>query len=832
MLFYTSTQRDLLQIGDDFASLLSIQKNGDPKFRFFYSISPSDAIKNNATLVLVTISLRNVKQNSLISENNGIIDAAAFIRNIVSQTIDIKNNVKQHEAEYVLARYRSDISSKINNEIAGQLAAGVNKTKLQQRNKSVLKLINISDLQANNESRPLLNISAHHTLNDLHTVYSSSIDTNPTTLMFDMITRQGLDPSCVVNTLTHRSVPAQDSIQGTLRKAKSQEYDNTIATRLLNYFLYPSETHHLTNVTSGQPGSNVVPVLVSEPQEKIEVVLDGVIPISFLKRDRLYHDKGGTNFNIKFDLVNSKTLQIVSSVTKQLDVATHIQVHYIPTIAPIVSVTRSEISSRANLKITQLDPGATGVKVYKKIVSRATVDAEDYLYVGSFNVKQNQQPLLVQVDLPRSSAAIYRVIPIGELGTIGTEYTNVVIKPAHYAQIKSVALSTSPLPIGIELNARHIPQNVVSMAFKVRNMTTHESNYRVVGDDVLVLTDEQRIADHVTIIDINTQPNNIYEYVVELIYKSGTSEVSGNAVVETIRSEPGKVDTKITDVVVDSSGDEPNVTFTITTDLIDSNHDVIKSLLQRQDIYDLFKKEVTDEREFLKKLIAHNVQRVNLTTGTRENFGTLTTTTFSDKDFRKNQAIKSLVYGHHYTYEVQPLLRSPETMFSSYLKTSIDSLTNKQFTWSPSKYLHPITLTRGVIVSRDGLSTRFAKDDMSHGAIGAVQLVNITFDNEPINIYDQTVSRFDRDRNVITWKIKGQVHDIDHFILMKDVLGVRTMIGKLHTEFINGNCRFIHKLSSRDFGVYQYVIVPVFNNYQVGTSVKTNYVIIEDNNGV
>lgn len=827
MFYYENVKHNLLEVDNDFATLTNIDERGNPTFEFFYSISPSDAIAYNATLVLVTISQRHVGPGALAVENHdGSVNTHKLVNNIVGASTNIKSTIKQNEDEFVIAKYKSDISSKINNEIIGQLTPKIRKSNLPQRNKSVLKLVSVGDLHVSNEQKPLLNLIAHHTLYDIHTLRSSSIDVDPTSIMLDMITRQGIDPTHVLN-LTHRSVHAEDSRAGTLRPSKAQEFDNTIATQLLNYFLFPTETHYRTNTSSDQERSDVIPVLVSEPQEKITVKVIGTIDISRLKKERLYKDKGGTNFNIKFDLVDSKTFQIVSSVTKQLDISLHTQIYYTPTIRPTVTVTKSEISSRANLEITQQDPGATGVVVYKKIVSVATVDAEDYSIIGKFKVNYKQQPLLVQVELPHSCAAIYRVIPVGQLGTNGSEYTNVVIKPAHYVKIKSVALSSQPTPTGVMLYARHIPHNVVSLAFKVKNMTTYEKNYRTVGDTILVVTDVMRAADHVTIIDSDVQRNNIYEYVVELYYKSGTSEISGYTTIEVIKPEPGKVDVKITDVNVDLSGNEPNVTFTITTDLIDSNIDVVKTLLQKQDNYDLFKTEVANERQFLKSLIAHNIQRVNLTTGMRENFGTITSTSFSDKDMRKNQSIRHLVLGHHYTYEIYPLIRNPETLFPSYLKTSVDPITRKTYSWNPSKSLHPLALDRGILVSAEGLRTRYSKDDMSHGRIGVVQKVDITFDDEISSIFDQTVSRFDKYRNIISWKIKGLISSVDHFIIMKDVLGVRTIIGKLHNEFETGNCRFIHKLTFRDSGAYQYVITPVFNTYKVGISVKTNFVLVE-----
>jgi hypothetical protein len=262
------------------------------------------------------------------------------------------------------------------------------------------------------------------------------------------------------------------------------------------------------------------------------------------------------------------------------------------------------------------------------------------------------------------------------------------------------------------------------------------------------------------------------------------------------------------------------------TEVVDTNQDIIKALLQRQDIYEQFQDDVLREREFLKSLIAHNVQRVDLTTGAREDFGVLTTTSFDDETLRKNQSIPVLKLGHKYRYEVTALLRTPESMFETLQKTKTDTITKKPYTYSPAKFMHPVTLKRGVLVTSSGLKTRFSKEAMSHGAIGATESIEVSFDEDVARVLDASVARFDSDLNVVTWKLRGSIDQVDHFLIMKEVHGVRTVIGKAHSEFAYGNCQYLHQLTARDAGSLVYVIVPVFNDYKTGAGAFTNSVIV------
>lgn len=821
-MYFTFNRRyNLLSVNDDFANLRSIAPNGDMEFEFFYRVRPQDAVSHHAMSVTVTVFSRSIQRKPLLENTHtGYINTKALVRNIIQQIPNAKSAVNQ-QGQFVIASRNSDISSRINNEIVGQLRANVPSNRIQQTYKSTLMLVKSSDVKEQADVKPVLTQIAHSVTSDIDTVHSSSIDENPTRLMYDMITRQGVDPSCILD-LQPRSVSAIDAIGGILRPGGALEVENSPASRLLNYHIFPPEAQVRPSNTENVKDSSLVQVLVSSSQASVEIPVIIKIP----KNSLVVDGQNNANLFVKFDLVNGTTGVAVDSVTKTLDVSRHVQLFNTPRRAPIVKVTKSEISTRANLEITQLDIGAQAVQVYRKQVFRAVTDIDDYSLVGTFNVSANQQPLLVPVDLLKNSSIIYRVIPVGNQETLGFEYTNVVIKPSHYRPIKSLALTAQPIDIGIRLEARQIPQHVVAIEFKVRNASTFETNFRNVAGDVLLVDDAIRAADYLTVIDTNVSPNNIYEYVVRLVYGSGTSERTGSTLIEFLQPTPGKVDTRIDAIVIDQTGDI-NVTFNINTTIINSDIDVIKALLEKQGIIDQFKGDVAAEREFLSSLIAHNVSRVNLTTGVRENFGTITTTSFSDLDLRKNQAITPLQLGKRYRYEVAAMLRAPETMFNSLVKEKIDPVTKKTYSYSPAKFQHPLALVQGVLVSAAGLKTRYSKDPMSHGTLGDVTSIEVSFDNDQASIIDQAASRFNRFLNIVTWKVQGSIDAIDFFLIMKDVLGVRTLVGKSHSEFVYGNCQYLHPVSRRDEGCFSYVIVPIFNDYKVGTQVTTNTVIVE-----
>jgi hypothetical protein len=141
--------------------------------------------------------------------------------------------------------------------------------------------------------------------------------------------------------------------------------------------------------------------------------------------------------------------------------------------------------------------------------------------------------------------------------------------------------------------------------------------------------------------------------------------------------------------------------------------------------------------------------------------------------------------------------------------------------------MHPITLTRGMLVTTAGLRTKFSKQAMSHGTIGSVEVVEASFDSDSARLQDASVTRFNRRLNLVTWRLLGEMSAVDHFLVMKEMNSIRTVVGKAHSEFKYGNCQYLHSLGNNDEGQYTYVIVPVLNDYTVGKIATTNSVTVE-----
>ena len=788
MYFRNQNSINALTVGDDFARLVKIYPTYF-EFEFLYSISRAQATSLNARFVNVSVESRTVaNKQQLANSHTAHIDASKFIANILSQQQDASTALKQQQ-QYVVSTRNSDIASHVDS------ARGAS---------TKLTLMNVSDIRRSGDIHPVLSHLGHVSLQD--SVLSGSSDDDVSALMYDMIFHMGIDPSAVVD-MDDRSVSAVSAFDGTLRPSSEAHSEFSPSSLLLNKLITGLGASSIPANTDehSDSASTVVPLMSSDDVLKIPIAIR--IPVS-----------QNTNYNVVFGLTTTYNT-VIDTVTRQLDVAKHVQLFQTPKVPPSVSVKRSGTTTRVTLMIKQRDAIATSVAIYSRTIFKDMQLREGYVGMGTYDAAPYAR---IEFDAPVDSIVLYRVVPVGPTGILGSEYTNVVVRPAKFTPIRSVALIAKSEDTGVRLECTAFPHNAAAIEFVSRNASIHESKFSNVGGDIIVLDDSTRRADHVTILDTNVVTGNIYEYAVRIIYEQGSSDIVGRAIVDFTQSVLGKVDTVVSDVNVQHDAGAPDVTFLIKTTTLNNQTDAVRTLMINQGIYELYRDDVSKERTSIQDLVAYNVRRVDKVTGEIGDFGTIIDGKFSDITLGKNNAVPPLSLGHSYRYDVTTLLRTPETMLNELKTTRTDVVTHKQYTFNPAKFLHPITLQQGTITSPTGLALRYAKDPMAYGTVGSVVSIDVSFDDSDPHIVAQAAERLGREFVLLTWNVQGSLEGIDCFLVAKVVDNVRTLVGKTHA--LSAACRFLHRLTRHDVGEMTYVIIPVFNTYKTGIVSTTNTV--------
>ncbi len=819
MTFVYTEKSNKLRIKNDFATLLNISNDGDLIFSFSYSISQTDVIKFGNTKVRITVKNGTTKPISIFENKSGInATNDEVVKNITALYTNYSTNIKNNQA-LTINETISDITAWINNQFISPIRNGTSYKDIQLSYKTKITLKPISEINVNNESFPVL----YGTSQKLTSVPVESTVKNA--ISKSMI-KYGVDPSEVIE-LAKERLSTHKNVKGTLfptsLRRNGFDLDNIEFSPIRKMFRQIAENDAgAVSISSDTLSANdLVQVIETVSSDIIEIPAE----IKLLKDKIIEDGRVALNTTVKFELLNDKNVP-VDVVTKDLDLAKHIRTYMLPKLSPEVKFSYYKMLNRATLHIKQNDESAIGVKIYIRSIFHSSNEIDDYVFYGQFAIKKSDGIISIPINISRTDTTLFRVIPFGENRIDGFEYTNLVINPENKrVKYKFVSLIANSTQNGISLAIRELPPDVISFKIIRKNKTIHDNEYSIIGGDN-VLVDQTSNDRTYVVIDTSVKSHNVYEYCADLLYKDGTTSKVGNILIEYLPLIENLVDTRIQNLNTTQDDGKLDVTFDLESSLGDGDLDILKKLLDQQEITKYFESDILKERDKLKRLIAHGITRVNLTTGQRENFGVITDKTFQDSKFRKINSVSDLKVGNRYRYDIVTLLRYPETLFQDAQKSVTDQTTKKSYTFKPGKFLNPLTLRIGSIVDKNAQNLMFAKDDMSLGEVGNLVSLDVSFAEDVISIYDVQAERFDKRQTVLTWKLNGSSKLVDHFIIFLNENGLKHPIGKVHSTDEKRVFEYIHLVDQEDIGGYSYIVKPVYRSYLVGTAVSSNKVVI------
>ncbi len=815
-----------LTLDDDFAELVDVTAEGDLIFEITYGINQTEVIASGVSNVKTSVYATRKREVSIFENKKGQrASPEEVISNIRGLQRTYRSIAKSNE-QSLLAGAISDATAHVNNQLVAFVRSPAYKqtqnyiARISQLYKTRVFLKEIASVENDEDLNQAILQTNRNNLPDID--YQSTVRQSIKSMML----KKGVDPANVVS-LSKDRVSALANLRGVYIKPDrptgyrwGDDEDASITKQTFTQMV-PNTTLKVTT-SSEISTEKLIQVIETVPQDKIKVPVRITVPATKMSTSR------GTisTFFVRFDVIN-KCGVIVDSLEQEIDVAFHLLMFMTPKIPPEVKFARYDSFSKGTLQVFQQDPKATLVRVYKKVISHISNELDDYVLLGEFSVAKGAGFASVPIDISRRDTSVYRVVPVSSEGFVGFEYTNIVINPpgGNKNKYRYVSLSSKIVENGISLEVRELPPDVVSFKILRRNKTIFEKDATVVGDDVIYV-DRSQDDQVYAVVDNQTKSDNVYEYTAELIYRNGTTDLAGHALVEYLPLVENLVDTRIVDLQTSTDPLNPDVTFQIESKLVDGNLDAVKNLLERQGLNQFFADSILRERDKLKKLIAHQVTRVNLTTGQRENFGVVTNPTFTDSELGKINSVQPLKQGYRYRYDINTLLRAPETLFETLDKSAVDPVTKKPYSYKPSKFLHPITLKKGNILEREAQLSRYAKDDMSFGNVGDLVSTEVSFANEQLSLNDVRAFKYDRHHILLQWTLDGPSKLVESFIVVLQENGMHVPIGKVHATDEKRKYEFIHTLTTNDVGNYVYGITPVFSNYAMGSEVKSNSVVV------
>lgn len=841
----------ILRLDDNFAFLLGIDDEGSFVYEFRYFSLTVEAISNLANIVRITTrkTLPSAPIDVFVSARDSGGDLRVMINDILTSDARVKD-AKRSNAANVITSTNSDITSRLNNasakEIGRSLIPGKDDT---GTHRPLSKTDGKGEPKGESPLSDILGTQRVISLVPVSTLRSKNMDPPVTqTMLFDHADKpttsqaqtaavnligRGIDPStaglkfnCINSTYkavsgfghTARVIGNMSNTQDAPAAARQQEMLVTSLYQTSNKEIKPLED---------LDDKALVPIMSEVPKKEI---------LNFKRVTINSKDVGLDDFYAIFELIDVNGVKL-ETLTRRVSHNQFVRNYNMPRTPPRVSVSPAQFSGKNVIEIEQLDVRATSVKLFRRTIKKASNIADDgasYEFVTELLLKKSDG-LTKFIDIVNNSSTIlYRCIPVGPGGLLGSEFTNAVAvavkskTAGRHSRSNAASLTSRIIQGGIELTVSNVPTSTVAVAVLRRDTTVNEETFSclTISDPIRLVATNINTA---VFIDTDVKKDHIYEYLCRLYFEDGTEVIStGNIIQLYLPLAIGIVDVEITDFQLIRNAQSVDVKFVVRSKLADDNLDQVQQALRKQGLVDLFQDDLKQERDRLQDLIAHSIVRIDLTTGVREDFGTFVGTTFVDSVVSQKNGVSELKEGHKYRYVIGTLIRKAETVFDRFVQNSIDVSTGKEYSYRPATFKHPITLSKGTIVSRESLARNHAEDDFAFGKIGNTREIDVMIDVPDTKIIDVNATRLDRRTASIKWNMAGRNKDIEHFIVMKELLGQAHIVGKVHNISPSKTFEFLDRIEPDDIGEVNYRIVPVMSDYSRGLSVSSNAMKVID----
>lgn len=809
------TQTDILQLRSETTALLEgVNKNGDFIYRVSYNVDPIRAARLGAFKVNIIacrqVRIQQVAAIPTFSSSDPRFAINSLLTN-VSQTRDAIRSSRQDE----LYTYVSDITTSISNTEASVMT----KTgKLSNQKQKSFELVSAKSITSKNSNTAVLQTTVRPVefADDL-TVSQSRLKSSAQNMLF----QHGLDPSSIATKTNLVSTPVE-IMGGTSSQTRQPRTGSAKNSILLSSFI---DNNAQVNSISLLPQDALVPVAVINTTNYITVEELLEIPASSLRVNE---------FNFVFELVGQDDLP-KETKTYLVEHSKNILVMNTPYLPPVIhSVGQgNQQLSRTTIEIKQMDPSAQGVKVYRRPVTQTGLNANaQYSYVGSLEVSAGEGFRRLDDVFPNMSPVIYRVIPYSKDGLLCGEFSSIVSKgttrdistnKAKKSKDNFALLIGTVVPTGIQVDVSNIPTDVVSVQLVRSNLSKAVQDRTLVGAPKHV----ESVGSSLSFVDNTVKRGFLYAYTCTLIYRDGTNVPIGNQTLIEFQPETTNlIETKIANLEIDEKNNNGiDVRFTIDTSFIGTTEDKIRSALINQGLIEYYNSSISPDS--LQNLVAYRVLRTNMSTGQVEDFGVISDTNFSDQTYGAIKGVSALESGFEYSYQVTTHFRSSNTLLASYTKSvTYTENQDKNYSYQPFKWQHPVVVATGNLISQDSLKANYAKDQFVFGQVGKINRVSVSLSKSLPTLLNATANKISSTKIKVQWQVQGSVLKIDHFIVVLDILGNKSIVGKSHNLSESGQFQFIDLLSSGEKGELVYSITPIFYDYTRGSEVKTNKVIV------
>jgi hypothetical protein len=821
MKFKQILKTNILTFDDELASLEAMNY-GNFRYILKFFVNPQLALQQDASKIKITISKNpNIATNIPIFNTltpsfagNGIasLNASQAISQILQKSSVIKDIVRS-SAENNIMSINVDYTSKISNNLAKVLSKKDTTNPIIMNSIRSFTAVPLSNLKNQNLNVPIL----EHSLLEQSNNSKSSDNGNIKNLSFDLLLTKGIDPASLI-VKQNAVVNSIKTFGGIYQKINENHKLDFRHKDLLTSF---------QNLKIKKPRIENLPInaIVNVPllSNVSNVLIQEFVDIPFFSIN-------SEEFHIIFELLNEKDVPVQRTI-KFVNHSKNVNSLVIPKKPPLLKVVPVGKIGKNTIEIKQRDPNAIGVNLYRKIIrnNKSQNDAE-YTFVGKIPLTINDGYKTIDDLVSNANTIIYRAIPYGQNNKLSFEFESAVTKPvkipinlsSFHRKPNFSTMTYETLDSGIVIKFSNIPIGPVSLVLMKKDLT---SNQKAIYVDIPKILNKKG-SEEIVFKDTNVTKNRIYRYFYKYIYINGQEQFGSNDLTIEYKPETSNVvNTIILNPRVVQQGINLDVQFSLESNFIEKSENALLNALRIQGLNEFFNESINKDN--LQDLIGYGIVRINLTNGDIEDFGINTQKNFSDFKFGNTKGVKPIKSGNEYQYIVSTYFRSAITMLEKYEKfEEFSNSSNFNYSFKPFEWLHPITLKKGNLVSKRSLVKNHAQSQFSFGEIGNITTTTVSIASILPSIYSIDASKVNSKLIKIQWKIQGEVSKIDHFIILVDILGMRSTVGKCHNISDSNYFEFLDELTNGESGALTYIVIPVYYDYSRGKEMQTNKVLV------
>jgi len=552
---------------------------------------------------------------------------------------------------------------------------------------------------------------------------------------------------------------------------------------------------------------------------------------------------------VSFDMIK-KNGAISETVTLNLNLTDHIEAFKAIKHAPVVSCppvqwyAGSSFSSNSHfLQANCHQEDSSKIFGYNIYIKKIDQNGSTTKYTRITKIQATGHTKKIEFIFARKSPLeIIRVVPIDDHGNEASVFTNVVIGPGH----DSIgALTISPRHFGknnVEIEVYNVPKGVIALALFRRDCTQNENEQF----EALTTVYPTSVSVNMTIADDTAKIGSTYEYYVMAWVASRYSRVYkfpiSNYVMfknTTAVGNENSINVIMSDFTSTLEGTNYNNSFllkTSTTSITENRRITDELKTQLPELYAQFLDPANNTESPLGNaqpgipeyadLYLHEIIRTNLNTAEREIFGLVSDGTFIDgAETQKSSNVKQINPQHSYEYDVFTFRKNPLELFKKFVARGVNSKGIEWF-YLPYKWLNP-KAKQGYLYSDDkfGIPVIDAYESFTSDAFGLTASHRVDGSTSYASLSQILIKRVDRGTVRITWDYSGsssydKLDIYDSFIVMKDVNGIRSFVGRTQSDHI------YHKLTSSDIGSIYYIIIPIMSEFDIDKPGYSTQIII------